>query len=173
MKKGQISIIDLSGMQEIYQQAFIGVFANEVLNKRINNNLPPVLLLFEEAHRFIPGSGETASKPSLKRIAQEGRKFLIGMGVISQRPSRVDDDVLSQCNTQFIMRLTNPTDQNYVKRISENVTDSDLTRIRTLSPGEALIFGSAVPLSLPAKINLKHTEHGGYTPKIRDAMEEW
>jgi DNA helicase HerA-like ATPase len=84
VKKGQISVIDLSGMREIYQQAFVGMLANEILSKRIANEIPPVLCIFEEAHRFIPGgSGDTASKPALKRIAQEGRKFLVGMGAIS------------------------------------------------------------------------------------------
>jgi DNA helicase HerA-like ATPase len=71
------------------------------------------------------------------------------------------------------MRLTNPDDQNYVKKVSENVTESDLSRIRTLSKGEAFLFGTAVPISLPVKINTKHTEHGGYTPPIREEMDNW
>ena len=175
VKKGQITVIDMSGMELIYQQVLIAIIANKILQGRMNREIPPVLTIFEEAHRFIPsGAGLNASKPTLKKIAQEGRKFLMGLGIISQRPSRVDSDVLSQCNTQIILRLTNPNDQTYVKNISEHVTAPDLEEIKALSPGEAYIFGSAVPLSLPIKISEKrYTKHGGYTPEIISELDKY
>lgn len=144
VKKGQLTIIDMSGMELIFQQALIAIVANKILEGRMLDEIPPVLTIFEEAHRFMPSGGEmTASKPSLKRIAQEGRKFMMGLGIVSQRPSRVDSDVLSQCNTQIILRLTNPDDQRYVRAISEHVTDEDLEEIKSLSPGK-LIFSVAL-----------------------------
>jgi len=175
VKKGQISVIDLSGVQLIYQQALVAVIAEKILKSRMSADIPPVLCLFEEAHRFIPSGAQlTASKKTLKKIAQEGRKFSMGLGIISQRPSRLDADVLSQCNTQIIMRLTNPNDQNYVRQISEYVTTSDLENLRTLIPGEAFVFGSATLISLPVKIKSERfTEHGGYTPDILDALEDF
>ena len=99
---------------------------------------------------------------------------MTGLGIISQRPSRLDPDVLSQCNTQIIMRLTNPADQSYVRQISEYVTDSDLEIIRSLSPGEGIAFGSSVLFSLPIKINgQRYTEHGGAIPKVSEALKKW
>ncbi len=72
------------------------------------------------------------------------------------------------------MRLTNPTDQNYVKKVSEWVSESDLEEIKTMNPGEAFVFGSAVPISLPVKIEEKRfTKHGGYTPDIIDELERF
>jgi len=175
VKKGQITVIDMSGMELIYQQALVAIIASKILAGRIDRTIPPVLTIFEEAHRFIPSGAEiNASKPTLTRIAQEGRKFLMGLGVVSQRPSRIDSDILSQCNTQIILRLTNPNDQNYVRNISEYVTNSDLDEIRSLSPGEAYVFGSAIPLSLPIKIfEERYTEHGGYTPEISKELEKF
>ncbi|MEM5815573.1 MAG: ATP-binding protein [Candidatus Aenigmatarchaeota archaeon] len=175
VKKGQISVIDISGIEAVQQQALVAVLSSRILHKRMEGKIPPLLLILEEAHRYIPsGTVNTASKPTIKRVAQEGRKFLMGLGIVSQRPSRVDDDVLSQCNTQIIMRLTNPTDQNYVKKVSEWVSESDLEEIKTMNPGEAFVFGSAVPISLPVKIKEKRlTKHGGYTPDIIDELENF
>lgn len=175
VKKGQISVIDMSGIEVIHQQALMAILSSKILKGRMSGEIPPLLLILEEAHRYIPsGAVSTASKPTIKRVAQEGRKFLMGMGIISQRPSRLDDDVLSQCNNQVIMRLTNPNDQNYVKKVSEWVSDRDLEEIRSMVPGEAFIFGSAVPLSLPIKITKKrYTQHGGYTPDIIDEVMKY
>ncbi|WP_461465623.1 ATP-binding protein, partial [Methanothermobacter thermautotrophicus] len=175
VKKGQISVIDISGIEEIQQQALVAILSSRILKKRMKGDIPPLLLILEEAHRYIPsGAVNTASKPTIKRVAQEGRKFLMGMGIVSQRPSRLDDDVLSQCNNQIIMRLTNPNDQNYVKKVSEWISEADVDEIRSMAPGEAFIFGSAVPLSLPMRIKTKRlTEHGGYTPDIVDELENF
>ena len=175
VKRKQISVIDMSGIEVIHQQALMAILSSKILKARMSGDIPPLLLILEEAHRYIPaGATSTASKPTIKRVAQEGRKFLMGMGIISQRPSRLDDDVLSQCNNQIIMRLTNPNDQNYVKKVSEWVSDGDLEEIRSMVPGEAFIFGSAVPLSLPMKItNKRYTKHGGYTPDIIEEVEKY
>lgn len=175
VKKGQISVIDISGIEEIQQQALVAILSSKILKKRMKRDIPPLLLILEEAHRYIPsGAVNTASKPTIKRVAQEGRKFLMGMGIVSQRPSRLDDDVLSQCNNQIIMRLTNPNDQSYVKKVSEWISESDVEEIRGMAPGEAFIFGSAVPLSLPMRIKKERlTEHGGYTPDIVDELEDF
>lgn len=175
VKKGQLTVIDMSGIELIHQQALIAIISSQILDKRMERKIPPVLVVLEEAHRFIPsGAVSTASKPTIKRVAQEGRKFLVGMGIISQRPSRLDDDVLSQCNTQIIMRLTNPNDQNYVKKVSEWVSSSDLDEIKSMMPGEAYIFGSSVPLSLPVNITSHRlTKHGGITPDILEETKKF
>lgn len=175
IKKNQVSVIDISALDQIHQQILVGTICNQILYSRIQNSSPPCLILLEEAHRFIPGRNErSSSKAIIRRIAQEGRKFMTGLGIVSQRPSRLDPDVLSQCNTQIIMRLTNPADQSYVRQISEYVTDSDLEVIRSLSPGEGIAFGSSVLFSLPIKItSSRYTEHGGAIPSITEALRKW
>jgi len=70
----------------------------------------PVFSLFEEGHRFAP-DGKARSLGILRRILSEGRKFGFGVGIIGQRPSKIDPDVLSQCGTQIIMQIQNPNDQ--------------------------------------------------------------
>ena len=102
-----------------------------------------------------------------------GKDVLDQNALISQRPSALDDDTLSQCNTQIILRLTNPVDQNYVRKVSEWVTSEDLEEVRALPPGEAYIFGPSVRVSLPVKIRERWTEHGGMTPKIKEELEKF
>jgi len=172
IKVDQVSVIDLSMIGLHDQQALGAILSTQILKGRIDGEIPPTLVILEEAHRFAPsGHGINASLPTIRRIAQEGRKFFVGLGLISQRPSRIDSDVLSQCNTQIILRLTNPSDQNYVQKISEWVSIEDINEIRTLPPGEAFIFGPAVFLSLPAKIRPKATFHGGVTPNLKEELE--
>lgn len=175
VQKDQISIIDISALDQQHQQILVGTICDQILKYRIQDLVPPLLVILEEAHRFIPGRNvASASKPIIRRIAQEGRKFMMGLGIVSQRPSRLDPDVLSQCNTQIIMRLTNPNDQKYVRQISEYVTDSDLEIIRSLSPGEGITFGSSILFSLPIKVRQKrYTKHGGWIPNLREALLKW
>jgi hypothetical protein len=171
VQKGHISIIDLSLTPLLEQQAIAAILGKKILNSRIEGTIPPVLLMFEEAHKFAPGSNEASvSLTTMKQIAQEGRKFFVGLGLVSQRPSRLDSDVLSQCNNQIIMRLTNPNDQNYVKNISEWMTKEDIDEIRSLSPGEAYLFGPATIMSLPIKVRPRGTYHGGITPDLKDEL---
>lgn len=69
-------MIDISGIEEIQQQALVAILSSRILKKRMKREIPPLLLILEEAHRYIPsGAVNTASKPTIKRVAQEGRKF--------------------------------------------------------------------------------------------------
>jgi len=173
VKKKQISVIDLSGLELVDQQAVAAIIAREILDarKKRETNMPPVLLILEEAHSFIPSGAPSASSATFKRIAAEGRKFLVGLGIVSQRPSKLDADVLSQCNTQIIMRLVNPNDQNYVRNVSEGLSSSDLETIRALGQGEALILGTSITIPVLVKIKDRLTQHGGYTPDVDEELE--
>ena len=174
VKKAQVTVIDLSLTPLLEQQAIAAIVGKKILAGRVADEIPPVLLLFEEAHRFAPGGVATSvSLSTMKQIAQEGRKFFVGLGLISQRPSRVDADVLSQCNNQIIMRMTNPNDQSYVRKISEWVTNEDLEEIRALAPGEAYVFGPATIMSLPIIVRPRGTFHGGMTPDLRDELRKF
>ena len=78
--------------------------------------------MLEEAHRFAPASGDSRAKRVLKTILSEGRKFGVGTCLVTQRPGKLDSDVLSQCMTQIIMKIINPSDQDNIKQSVEAIT---------------------------------------------------
>lgn len=109
----------------------------------------PILLLCEEAHAYIPRASESqfaGSRKSMERIAKEGRKYGVGLAVVSQRPHEVSETVLAQCGTFICLRITNPNDQNYVRSLVPE-SEGDLVNVLAgLGRGEALVLGEAVPL---------------------------
>lgn len=109
----------------------------------------PILLMCEEAHAYIPRESESqfaGSRKSMERIAKEGRKYGVGMAVVSQRPHEVSETVLAQCGTFICLRITNPDDQNYVRSLVPE-SEGDLVNVLAgLGRGEALVLGEAVPL---------------------------
>jgi len=116
----------------------------------------PIALLCDEAHLYIPNSGNTSDIPSLisfERIAKEGRKYGVGLVVISQRPSEVNRTILSQCNNFIAMRLTNADDQNVIKHLLPDNIGSFADLLPILDTGEAIIVGDAS--LLPSRIRIK------------------
>jgi len=109
----------------------------------------PILLICEEAHAYIPRANESqfaGSRRSMERIAKEGRKYGVGIAVVSQRPHEVSETVLAQCGTFICLRITNPDDQSYVRSLVPE-SEGDLVSILAgLGRGEALVLGEAVPL---------------------------
>jgi hypothetical protein len=109
----------------------------------------PILLICEEAHAYIPRESQSqfaGSRKSMERIAKEGRKYGVGLGVVSQRPHEVSETVLAQCGTFLCLRITNPSDQNYVRSLVPE-SERDLVDILAgLGRGEAMALGEAVPL---------------------------
>lgn len=111
----------------------------------INNDVP-LLLVYEEAHKYVPNtdlSKYKASKQSIERIAKEGRKYGITLLLASQRPSEISETIFSQCNNFIAMRLTNPNDQNYVKRLLPDTFGELINKMPSLKVGEALLIGDA------------------------------
>ena len=109
----------------------------------------PVLLVCEEAHAYVPRASESqfaGSRKSMERIAKEGRKYGVGLAVVSQRPHELSETVLAQCGTFICLRITNPNDQGYVRSLVPE-SEGDLVSVLTgLGRGEALALGEAVPL---------------------------
>lgn len=175
IEKGHISILELNNLDSFDQQAVVGIVLRKLFESRKTRSqtrVKPFLVIIEEAHNFIPGgTSHSASKYIIARIASEGRKFGIGVGIVSQRPSRVDADVLSQCNTHFILRIMNPKDQNYVKNICEYMTDEDAKALRGQAQGETMAIGYATPFTLLVKVKERITKHGGITPDFLEELE--
>ncbi len=164
--KPGVKIIDLSGLDYVDQQALVAVIVDQILKYAMRRRERNVLIVLEEAHNFAPSRGDSLSLGPLLKVAREGRKFGVGLLVISQRPARVHPDLLSQCMTQVFKRIVNPADLKYVKDVLENVDLEDLWELKLLREDEALVVGLAVPMSILVKVRKRYTAHGGYTPTI-------
>ena len=115
----------------------------------------PILLVCEEAHAYIPRDSErqfSGSRKSMERIAKEGRKYGVGLSVVSQRPHEVSETVLAQCGTFICLRITNPNDQNYVRSLVPESEGDLVSVLAGLGRGEALVLGEAVPI--PTRMQL-------------------
>ena len=109
----------------------------------------PILLMCEEAHAYIPRDSESqfaGSRKSMERIAKEGRKYGVGLAVVSQRPHEVSETVLAQCGTFICLRITNPNDQGYVRSLVPESEGDLVSVLAGLGRGEALVLGEATPL---------------------------
>ncbi len=109
----------------------------------------PILLMCEEAHAYIPRASESqfaGARKSMERIAKEGRKYGVGLAVVSQRPHEVSETVLAQCGTFICLRITNPNDQAYVRSLVPESEGDLVSVLAGLGRGEALVLGEAVPL---------------------------
>lgn len=168
--QGRIAIVDLQGLTDTARQLIVALVSSEILKAAGDRNNPirPVFIVYEEGHNFAPGSEITISKNVIKRIASEGRKFGVGFAIISQRPSKLDSDVTSQCNTIIAMRIKNPDDQRFIQRTSDYFSAADLAELPSLSTGEALVCGRAILAPIIVKVGYKALIHGGESPNVCD-----
>lgn len=163
LKPGLASIINLKGFSPEIQQMIVYKLAKDLFELRKVNKIPPFFLVIEEAHNYCPerSYGETTSSKILRTIASEGRKFGLGLAVISQRPARIDKSVLSQCTTQIILKMTNPNDLKAVINSVEGITNESYQEIQNLSIGTALVTGvTDTPLFI--NVRPRKTMHGGH-----------
>lgn len=181
-KPGRCTILDLSDIEQHEQQVIVGTLLRRVNKARMmmtRSETPkergdfvdyPVFALLEEAHRFAPAGASVVSTNILKQILSEGRKFGVGIGLITQRPGKLDQDVLSQCMTQIIMRIVNPIDQQTVAQSVEGAGRAMLAELPALTKGQAVISGVGVNTPVMCRIRERLTKHGGET---FDAPDEW
>jgi hypothetical protein len=158
--KKQITVLDLSGVPFDIVNIIVSLLARMVFDFNFWNKSKsdfPVLLVFEEAHNYLPQvatAHNRAARRTVERIAKEGRKYGVACMIVSQRPSEVSETILSQCNNFITLRLTNPTDQNYVKKLVPDSFSGLFDILPTLRPGEALIIGDSTPL--PVRVLLDY-----------------
>ncbi len=178
---GRCTVLQLSDIEQNEQQVIVGTLLRRVNKARVmtvrkevssgENFLDyPVFTLLEEAHRFAPAGASVVSTNILKQILAEGRKFGVGIGLITQRPGKLDQDVLSQCMTQIIMRIVNPIDQQTVAQSVEGAGRAMLAELPALTKGQAIISGVGVNTPVMCRIRSRITKHGGET---FDAPDEW
>lgn len=178
---GRCTVLELSDIEQHEQQVIVGTLLRRVNKARMmtvregvdsgENFLDyPVFALLEEAHRFAPAGASVVSTNILKQILSEGRKFGVGIGLITQRPGKLDQDVLSQCMTQIIMRIVNPIDQQTIAQSVEGAGRAMLAELPALTKGQAIISGVGTNTPVMCRIRPRLTKHGGET---FDAPEQW
>lgn len=164
VRYGGISIVSLAGYTSDFQATIYSLVADALFGARVSGKLQlPVLLVLEEAHNFTPARANTPAEERAitvtRQIAQEGRKFNVGLILISQRPSRLDETALSQCNSYVIMRLVNPADQNFVRRVVETLGENEASMLPDLDVGEAMLSGQFI--NFPVLVRIKKPESQG------------
>jgi DNA helicase HerA-like ATPase len=172
---GQVTVLQMNEITQEEQQVICAAILRQANQARMNtqkeiitsedeNYLPyPIFVLLEEAHRFAPAHEPSRCKAVLRTILSEGRKFGLGVGLITQRPGKLDSDVLSQCMSQFIMRIVNPVDQDSLKYGVEAAGRDLLKELPALTKGQVIIAGMCVNTPVLCKVRQRLTTHGGET----------
>lgn len=156
-----ITVLDLSGVPSSVLTRLIGAILNityEALfwsrERREGGRERPLLIVMEEAHRYLGRDDASPARDAVQRIVKEGRKFGIGAMIVSQRPSEIDDTILSQCGTFFSLRLSNATDRSKVQAALPDSLSGIVDSLPVLRTGEAVITGEAAKLPVRCRITL-------------------
>lgn len=176
-----ISILDLSGMPSTQLDMLLSsimsiIFEASLWGRNLKSGIKknPVLFVLEEAHRYLSNKEDGLTSNLVQRIAKEGRKFGVGLMIISQRPSEIDDTILSQCGTLFALRLTNSSDRSKVKAAMSDGLSALIDSLPILRTGEAIIIGESV--KLPSRCKFKLPPQGFYPdsqdPEVSKAWAE-
>ncbi|VVC02299.1 DNA double-strand break repair helicase HerA [uncultured archaeon] len=158
---GRLTVFDLSEIENARKkQIMVSYLCRRLFKLRKKEKIAPFLLIVEEAHNFAPEKAErkhALAKSPIITIAREGRKFGACLCLISQRPVQLATTALSQCNTNIILRITNPFDIDHVGESCEGIDRAMLDSITTLRVGEALLVGEAVGSPTFVKIRRRKT----------------
>ena len=172
IQSGGCTVINVRGIPPEIQEIIVYKVCKDLFELRKNNQVAPFFLVLEEAHNFLPerSFGEKKSSQIMRTIASEGRKFGLGLCVISQRPARIDKSVLSQCTTQILLKVTNPQDLKAISSSVEGINSESESEIKNLTIGTALISG-VVDIPLFVNIRPRKSMHGGDAVDILNSGE--
>ncbi|WDA36841.1 MULTISPECIES: ATP-binding protein [unclassified Sphingobium] len=156
-----LKIIDISGLPNEVAGPLTGAIARLLFQYKLHQTREererdPVLFVCEEAHRYVPNRGDAqyeVAQTAVRRLAREGRKYGLGLMLVSQRPSDIEDTVISQCNSWIVLRLANSTDQEHVSRILPDSLAGMTKMLSSLPRQEALFVGEAA--AIPSRIRLR------------------
>ncbi|MES2429382.1 MAG: ATP-binding protein [Bacteroidota bacterium] len=173
----QITILDLSGVPAEIMTSISGtlikiiydsLFWGQELN--VGGRKQPILIALEEAHNYLKAGEDSISSRTVQTIAKEGRKYGVGLLLITQRPSELDETVLSQIGTLVALRMTNSKDRGHVGSVMPDDLNDLVSLLPSLRTGEGLIMGEAV--KIPSRVKFDKI---AYAPKSSDPMvsERW
>lgn len=174
-----VTVLDLSGIPSTVLMRLVGSILKIVYEalfwsraKSEGARSRPLLVVMEEAHRYLSSESKNTAREVTQRIVKEGRKYGIGAMIVSQRPSEVDDTILSQCGTFFALRMSNSRDRERVQgTLPENLA-SMMDMLPVLRTGEAIVTGEAATLPLRCRVTLPGEQH---RPRSADpeVAEQW
>ncbi len=174
VKPGKAAILDLSRVFSLREKRVIlTYFARKLFNKRKAGKAPPFAMLVEEAHQFAPSQNSAISSGVMKKIAREGRKFYASLILVSQRPVRLSTTVLSQANTNIILRVTNPYDLDHIKKSSERITKDTSSIISSLPVGQALVLGEAVNHPVFVDVRERKSKEADHDVGLEEIAKEY
>ncbi|MDF3319900.1 ATP-binding protein [Rhodococcus sp. C3V] len=188
-----ISVLDFNGVPPYSAELAIGVILHLLFETAIRTTADepgigrarPVLIVLEEAHRYLGDAAASMVKLAVNRIAREGRKYGIGLMLVTQRPSELPDTALSQCGTLIALRLTNSSDQAKIRHALPDNVAGLAEALPSLRTGEAIIAGEALvlpartiidrpsPLPLAEDPTLDSWRLTSTTPHISPALARW
>lgn len=162
-----ITVIDMSAVPFDVANVLVSLLGRIIFDFNVwNNNRKdfPILIVFEEAHAYLSpslGSRGRSARKTVERIAKEGRKYGVSCMIVSQRPAEISETVLAQCNNFVTLRLINPHDQNYIRKLVPEAMENFIDVLPTLRQGEAFILGDAVALPVRVMIDKPNPEPSG------------
>jgi len=175
VKPGNLVVFDLNNViSEKKKQIIVAYISNKLFHERRSSSkkIPPFALFIEEAHNFIPegtAAEHAVARSYLRTIAREGRKFGASLVVISQRPKRLDTTTLANCNTQIILRITNPYDLKHISESCEGLNNESMNSISSLRVGEALVAGEAVGAPTFFKVRKRKSQPSRHETTLEDS----
>lgn len=172
-----ITILDLSGIPSEITSSISGTLLKIIydglfwgVNTKVGGKNQPLLIVLEEAHSYLKAGEHSISSRTVQMIAKEGRKYGVGLLLVTQRPSELDETVLSQCGTMIALRMNNSKDRGHIRSAVQDELQSMVDLLPSLRTGEALISGEAV--KIPSRVKFYKIANA---PKSSDpkASEKW
>lgn len=189
--RSNLTIVDMSGIPYEIVDTTVAVMTRTLFEYNFWCPLEqrhPMLLVYEEAHNYISRhlDHQSFARHIVERVAKEGRKYGVSAMVVSQRPSELSETVVSQCNSMIVMRLNNPEDQDYIRKVVSDQFGSQMRMLPSLRPGEGFVIGDAVLMPMRTLVQLpdrtprsadvdffKHWSLGTPTGDIDEILQHW
>ena len=185
IKEGRVNVLNISELSEKQANVALAYYLQELLNDKKISTLAksaktklrehyrfesPIFVIIEEAHVFIPKGEDTHTKYWASKIAREGRKFGVGLCVVSQRPRNIDSNVLSQMGSLAIMKIVQEDDQQQISSASESISKDLIQQLTSLNVGDAVLVGQWV--NLPSIVHIEEIK-GKAIGSDQNAVGEW
>jgi len=172
-------VLDVSGLPPEVLSTVVGTLIRIVydllywaLDLPISGRNQPLLIVLEEAHIFLPEGGDSAAHRTISRIAKEGRKYGVGLCVVTQRPGEIESTVLSQCGTMIALRLTNSADRTKVESAMPDDLGSLSGMLPALRTGEGIVLGEAMPIPSRIQFFKARKRPRGDDPEMPEAWRQ-
>jgi DNA helicase HerA-like ATPase len=173
-----VTIFDVSGLPSEVQPTIVGTMLRVVYDilfwaqdLPIGGRQQPLLVVLDEAHRFLPEGNDTSAHRTLSMIAKEGRKYGAGLMLVTQRPSEIDSAVLSQCGSLMALRITNSADRAKVSAAVPDDLGGLVEQLPSLRTGEAVFLGEVMPIPSRVRVRKAQNKPVGDDPKLPDVWQ--